>query len=79
MAASPGPFIARGSHWHLTGSGRVLGGKGSRVHQDGFIYDPRRHFGYIGNLMAIEAKAFDNLTVDALIGEERHWGIVSRG
>ena len=29
--------------------------------------------------MAVEAKAFDNLTVDALIGEERHRGIVSRG
>jgi hypothetical protein len=28
---------------------------------------------------AVEAKAFDNLTVDALIGEERHRGIVSRG
>jgi hypothetical protein len=33
VAASPGPFIARGSHWHLTGSGRVLGGKGSRDRQ----------------------------------------------
>jgi hypothetical protein len=29
--------------------------------------------------MAVEAKAFDNLTVDALIGEELHLGIVSRG
>jgi hypothetical protein len=29
--------------------------------------------------MAIEAKAFDNLTVDALIGEERHREIVSKG
>ena len=33
MAASPGPFIARGSHWHLTGSGRLLGGKSSRNRQ----------------------------------------------
>src|ERR1035437_10608301 len=49
------------------------------LHQDGFIYDPRRHFGHIGNLMAVEAKAFDNLTVDALIGEERHREIVSSG
>src|ERR1019366_4602806 len=23
----PGPFIAHGSHWHLTGSGRLLGGE----------------------------------------------------
>jgi hypothetical protein len=29
--------------------------------------------------MAIEAKALDNLTVNAFIGEERHRGIVSRG
>jgi hypothetical protein len=29
--------------------------------------------------MAIEAKAIDNLAVDALIGEERHRGVVSRG
>jgi hypothetical protein len=29
--------------------------------------------------MAIEAKAFDNLTVDAFVGEERHREIVSRG
>jgi hypothetical protein len=27
--------------------------------------------------MAIEAKAFDNLTVDAFVGEESHRGIVS--
>jgi hypothetical protein len=49
------------------------------LHEDGFIYDPRRHFGHVGNPMAIEAKAFDNLTVNALIGEERHRGIVSSG
>ena len=42
------------------------------LHEDDFIHDPRRHLGYIGNPMAIEAKAIDNLTVDALIGEERH-------
>jgi hypothetical protein len=29
--------------------------------------------------MAIEAKEFDDLTVDALVGEESHRGIVSRG
>jgi hypothetical protein len=29
--------------------------------------------------MAIEAKEFEDLTVDALIGEESHRGIVSRG
>ena len=33
MAASPGPFIARGSDWHLTVSGRLLAGKGSRDKQ----------------------------------------------
>lgn len=49
------------------------------LHQDDFIHDPRRHLGYVRNLMAIEAKAFDNLTVDAFIGEEGHRGIVSRG
>jgi len=45
---------------------------GLTLHQYDFIRDPRRHLGYICDLMAIEAKAFDNLTVDALIGEERH-------
>jgi hypothetical protein len=49
------------------------------LRQDDFIHDPRRHLGYIGNPMAIEAKAFDNLTVDARVGEERYRGIVSRG
>jgi len=29
--------------------------------------------------MAIEAKALDNLPVDALIGEEGHRGVVSSG
>jgi hypothetical protein len=49
------------------------------LHQDDVIHDSRRHLSYIGNLMAIEAKAFDNLTVDAFVGEERHREIVSRG
>jgi len=38
-----------------------------------------RHFGYVRDIMAIEAKEFDDLTVDALVGEESHRGIVSRG
>jgi hypothetical protein len=42
------------------------------LHQDDFIRDPRGHLGYICDLMAIQAKALDNLTVDALIGEEGH-------
>jgi hypothetical protein len=49
------------------------------LHQDDFIRDPGRLLGHISNLVAIEAKAFDNLTVDALIGEERHREIVSSG
>jgi len=49
------------------------------LHQDDFIHDPRRHLGHICNLMAIQAKAFDNLTVDTLIGKQRHREIVSRG
>ena len=47
--------------------------------QDDLIRDPRGHLGHVCDLMAIEAEASDNLTVDALIGEERHRGIDSRG
>src|SRR5712691_8034642 len=47
--------------------------------QNGFIHDPRRHLGHVGNLVAIESKAFDNLTVDALISEESLRGDVSTG
>jgi O-methyltransferase involved in polyketide biosynthesis len=54
-------------------------GRNPTLHQDDFIHDPRRHLGDVCNLMAIEAKAFDNLTVDAFIGEESHRGVVSRG
>ena len=44
-----------------------------------FRLDAGRHFGHIGNLVAIEAKAFDNLTIDAFIGKESHRGGVSTG
>jgi hypothetical protein len=44
-----------------------------------FIHNSSEHLGYARNPMAIEAKALDNLTVNAFIGEERHRGIVSRG
>ena len=33
VAAFPGPFIAHGSRWHITGSGGLLGGKSSRDRQ----------------------------------------------
>jgi hypothetical protein len=49
------------------------------LHKDDFVHDPRRHLSHIRDLMAIEPEAFDNLAVYALIGEERHRGIVSRG
>jgi hypothetical protein len=47
--------------------------------KDDFIHDARRNLSYVCNRIAIEAKAFDYLTVDAFIGEESHRGIVARG
>src|SRR5713226_6644078 len=38
--------------------------------QNDFIHDPRRHLGQVGNLVAIESKAFENLAVDAFISQE---------
>jgi hypothetical protein len=38
------------------------------MHQNNVIHDLRGHLGHVGNPTAIEAQAFDNLTVDALIG-----------
>jgi hypothetical protein len=62
----------------LAAAGRRVS-RNPTLYQDDFIHDPRRHLSYIRNPMAIEAKAFDNLTVDALIGEECYREIVSRG
>ena len=48
--------------------------RGSTSLRNDFINDPRRHLGHLGNLVAIESKAFDNLTVDAFISQESHRG-----